>query len=608
MKKNGFLPLILFLISFVSAYSQTASMIARGQAINFTTFKDKVYFCASNGGVDVFLYESDGTKSGTFPVLRTVAQVPNSYDTPYPIIGNKFFFIDANNGLWSSDGTKSGTTLVKQFGTSSNSYRVGINRLYPTSKKIYLYVSTTDYINSANTKESIWVTDGTTEGTKELVSQQVILTQTTNVLADLVVVNDLLFFMAGNSGTKTQLWVADGTNNSARKLYEFTNLPCFSGVYNIVKFKNQYIFRVGCNGDIQMWMTDLTSANTRKITNCGAILRVVNDKIIYTQANDEVWTNDGTPTGSKALTTAAGQKIYARQFNNLDMWQNAVYIVDGRRNLWKTDGTSIGTIKITDSLMSVAPHSSDTSFIYWDSKTDFFKIDKLGKATSIFKHNFYNGDDSDLQSLTFEGKNIYFWDFQSLKVYNSKKNQVEFISNYSNNFSQSYRAIFPTSKERVFIHGSETDIPGQYTDRLKLYDLATKTKTPINFDNATRQSLLNSRTFLSNNKLFFTGQYINNPLQPYLTYAINLDVDSTKIRSTEEAHVFPNPNTGQFRVCSKELNILSVEVLDILGRTILVKESSVNEKCRELNLTQKGVFFVKVNFGNTYYTQKVFVR
>ncbi len=75
--------------------------------------------------------------------------------------------------------------------------------------------------------------------------------------------------------------------------------------------------------------------------------------------------------------------------------------------------------------------------------------------------------------------------------------------------------------------------------------------------------------------------------------------------------VYPNPsNDGVVYLDTKKINFSKIEVLNILGSTIVTenKETTVNDKIRlDLNSLPAGTYFVRVISGDKVYTERFFI-
>ena len=86
---------------------------------NLTAVGNTLYFAAIDGTNGVELWKSDGTASGTVMVKNIRSGSLSSSPYEFTAIGNTLYFAanDGTNGieLWKSDGTASGTVMVKDI-------------------------------------------------------------------------------------------------------------------------------------------------------------------------------------------------------------------------------------------------------------------------------------------------------------------------------------------------------------------------------------------------------------------------------------------------------------------------------------------------------------
>ena len=136
---------------------------------NYAVIGSTVYFSASDGVNGEELWKSDGTVSGTVLVKDIYSGSNGSYPDSLTAVGSTFYF-RANDGvngyeLWKSDGTVSGTVMVKDIYSGSNVYCPQ----YLTAVGSMLYFTANDGVNGYE----LWKSDGTASGTvmvKDIVS------------------------------------------------------------------------------------------------------------------------------------------------------------------------------------------------------------------------------------------------------------------------------------------------------------------------------------------------------------------------------------------------------------------------------------------------------
>ncbi|WP_040278277.1 ELWxxDGT repeat protein [Psychroserpens damuponensis] len=172
---NGKLIIILTLVSVAMSYSQTtvnATLLElnfepESNPKNLTKSNSTVFFTANDGINGEELWKSDGTESGTI-LVKNINPSSSSNATNFIDINGTLFFTanDGTNGqeLWKSDGTESGTVLVKNINQNSNQSSIQYYDLQFVIHQDKLYFEADDGINGSE----LWVSDGTSSGTQLL--------------------------------------------------------------------------------------------------------------------------------------------------------------------------------------------------------------------------------------------------------------------------------------------------------------------------------------------------------------------------------------------------------------------------------------------------------
>jgi ELWxxDGT repeat protein len=229
-----------------------------------------------------------------------------------------------------------------------------------------LYFSAFDGVNGSD----LWVTDGTTAGTR-------LVKETNSSLGfnpdNLTVFNNKLYFSANDEVNGTELWVSDGTNAGTQLVKDINpgssnGYPNQSFPNNFTKFNNKLYFSAddGVNGR-ELWVTDGTSGGTQLVkdinpgTNANGPnnsspygLTEFNNKLYFSATNangSELWVSDGTTNGTRLLKNInPGAKSSAP--TNFTEFNNKLYFVASNeisgREIWVTDGTSAGTQLLKD--------------------------------------------------------------------------------------------------------------------------------------------------------------------------------------------------------------------------------------------------------------------
>ena len=130
---------------------------------NFVIFKDSLFFQAKDGN-GAELWKSDGTDSGTFMVKNIYTGNAAGYgggpNSSYPqnliVVNNILFFVAASNNLgyelWKSDGTGAGTMIVKDINPSK---ATDLSKPMPPLPKLFVGMNGILYFTADNTDNSV---------------------------------------------------------------------------------------------------------------------------------------------------------------------------------------------------------------------------------------------------------------------------------------------------------------------------------------------------------------------------------------------------------------------------------------------------------------------
>lgn len=335
---------------------------------DFVQVGDIAFFVADDGVYGRELWKTDGTAAGTV-LVKDIATgstyqsysgyVPNSSQpTELTEVGGTLFFIadDGVNGqeLWKSDGTTAGTALVKDLQAGStwdgNTYSYLPNSSDPqqlTEVNGQLFFSGDDGVNG----RELWKTDGTSGGTvmvKDIAEGTYWDYDTYSYVpsssdpADFVNINGMLFFSAYNFD--------DG---SGRELWKSDGTSAGTVLVKDI-FPGTYPYYYNGN----FWADYPNDSYPTKLTAVGGTLFFVADDGANGQ---ELWKSDGTSAGTvlvKDIYTGTTYQSGNGYVPNASSPQELIE-VDGKllfiandgvhgEELWKSDGTSGGTALVKD--------------------------------------------------------------------------------------------------------------------------------------------------------------------------------------------------------------------------------------------------------------------
>ena len=304
---------------------------------NLTAFDGRLYFTANDGVNGDELWVSDGTTENT-QLLKDID--PRTDDSGFAYssspgnlteFGDRLYFAaNDENGteLWVSDGTSSGTQLLKDINPEVNNYGEAYSS-FPYNLTAFddrLYFTASDEENG----RELWVSDGTSSGTQLLKD----IAPGTSTYGDansssprnLTKIGDRLYFTANDEENGTELWVSDGTSSGTQLLKDIDpGTSAYGFAYssfpgNLTEFGDRLYFTAndGENGR-ELWVSDGTSSGTQLLKDLDPgtstygdanssfpyNLTVFSDRLYFTandgETGDELWVTDGTTDGTQLV-------------------------------------------------------------------------------------------------------------------------------------------------------------------------------------------------------------------------------------------------------------------------------------------------------------------
>jgi len=361
--KNYFFTLLLGLSTWsLQAQNPQELLINQGGAVgasNFVELGDFIYFNANNGSNGNELWRSNGTNTGTSLVRDINAGTASALPGNFIAYGNQILFAatTADNGreLWKSNGTEAGTLLVKDIHS-------GASNSNPSN--LLLFNNLVFFTANDGTNTRLFKSDGTEAGTVA------VGTLGFTTIRGLVIYNAQLYFAANSSSpNRFNLYRSNGSDievvwEDASNDLNINNLTVAGSLLyftatSVAEGQELHSFNgtdVALVRDIQPGSTGSSLAN---LTAFGTnLFFVANDGSNGT----ELWKSDGTEAGTvlvKDIQPGTGNSSPAQ----LTVFQNTLYFSADNgsigRELWKSDGTEAGTVLVID-INTTTPTSSAT--------------------------------------------------------------------------------------------------------------------------------------------------------------------------------------------------------------------------------------------------------
>lgn len=364
------------------------------------------FFSAATGGASSGIWQTDGTPAGTRQVsFPPGTAAKGSPDCPVLArLGRTIFFLGSDpvygTEVWVADGRPEGTHILTDLATGSG----------PSSQPLALtaFGDQTLFFACTANEPGLWATRGEAASTERLLTLPTDCATFYGNLsfeqAAIVVAEGLAFVQA--LGT---LWVTDGTPEGTARLASddgaFAALTAREVVATLggIAFLGHYEFDVPPERTrVELWVSDGTAAGTRRLaalpeTSLALGLRSVGNRLFwselrpsptsqdryelrtaelaggapesltaltpffaggtpnpielggryYFQHGDLIWATNGTAAGTAPLTTLIPDPCF-QPSGGLTRWRDALYFVTANfcteeGGLWRTDGTPEGT-------------------------------------------------------------------------------------------------------------------------------------------------------------------------------------------------------------------------------------------------------------------------
>ena len=372
----------------------------------------KMLFSARTASAGDELWVTDGTPTGTTMVKDIYTGSDSSSPKSMTLVGNKVFFqaYDATSGseLWVTDGTADGTVPVKDINPgSSNGYP---NSSFPQS--FFAFGSQVLFTAETALGQELWITNGTAGGTTMVKDINTVSTHSSP--RGFTEFNGKVYFSANDGINGTELWVTDGTANGTTLVKNISIGASSSEVSDLIVFQGKLFFEAyNAATGYEMWSSDGTPDGTTLFKDIrpgsdSSNLHypiVLGDKLLFT-ADDgtngyELWSSDGTPTGTTML-----KDIYTGPDMSYPLSMKKIgdfvyfFASDATTGTepWKSDGTSSGTVRIAD----IRTGPSGSFFFGGDNA----RFRQYGETVIIFADDGVNGAEPWISGGSITGANL----------------------------------------------------------------------------------------------------------------------------------------------------------------------------------------------------------
>lgn len=332
----------------------------------FVIFQSELYFIANNFIDGIQLWKTDGTVDGTIAVTKFNYPIGVSSSTGFTsltVFNNNLFFIRYDymlgTELWKSDGTWSGTQVVKDINVGvPGSVTESTAGLKSIGNDLFFFAD--DGIHGTE----LWKTDGTESGTNLVKDINSGAASSGSYDPSLTVFNDTLYFVALTAAYGREIWKSDGTESGTAILVDvYSGTNSADPEYLTVSGNQLFFSALYINGQSkELWRTDGSATGTFLVKNVsptiysGSPEYVANaNGTLYFSHNDnvngvELWKSDGTFSGTVMVKninpSSSSDPMNFYYYNGYTYFQAS----DGTngQELWRTDGTNSGTTLVAN--------------------------------------------------------------------------------------------------------------------------------------------------------------------------------------------------------------------------------------------------------------------
>ena len=421
-----------------------------------------------------------------------------SSDKPIVSINGTVYFTGTDqihgDELWRSDGTEMGTVLVKDVYPGSSSSN-------PTSL-VVIKGNLFFYALDPQSGYCLFKSDGTEAGTVRVKELNYYYGQP-RYLTD---VNGTLFFAYGNGSQGVELWKSDGTEAGTvlvKDIYPGSNS---SSPANLINANGTlYFFASDAVHGQELWKSDGTEAGTVLVkdidpgTSSGAYdqLIAIGNQVFFiarpyvnNYPDFEIWKSDGTEAGTVKVKDLTPSPTYYNYISDLISFNGTLYFKYSYSGdqLWKTDGTEAGTVKVFPAQAQSANFNYLTktrnSLYFFEDSNRLWKSDGTSAGTVVaktFSTGFSLGTTYN-STPTGVGNILYFQGSQSGTGYelwksDGTENGTSLLPEIQSGSGHSYPSSFTDANGTLYF-AAATDLYGRELYTLKNCQLPLITGQP----------------------------------------------------------------------------------------------------------------------------------
>jgi ELWxxDGT repeat protein len=314
---------------------------------SFFAFKNELYFSANDGISGQELWRSDGTSSGTALASDVNPGLLGASPSLLFAAGTSLMFFAQDSAssaryLYSYDPASAAATVIPAVGDPYTGCAVQTAT-----------INAITYFPGSASGVGLWRTDGTASGTS--VVADLAQTPALSNICQIMSFAGKIYFVAEQFGVQPGygVWVSDGTNSGTQRIASLGAAFVNQSAPLVNYLGSLYFEGVDSANALQLWRSDGTTQGTVPAAavpaQVGSILAVVNGKLMFAPAasGQPIWAYDAA---SSSFASIAGSAFFA--WGALTSNGALGFFTGGdathARAPWVTDGTAAGTKPLAD--------------------------------------------------------------------------------------------------------------------------------------------------------------------------------------------------------------------------------------------------------------------
>ncbi len=295
---------------------------------------DYLYFIGTDSTNRTELWRTDGTAIGTIRLTSLVGSSAATQITAMVDVNGMLFFAAEDtvfgSELYKSDGTVAGTQLVRDLVPGAVGSR-------PTN--LVNYNGSVYFSATSNGLIGLWKSDGTAVGTQ--VVYEWVPASVSSSPSNLVIAHDTLYFVFQPSSNNTfELWSSDGTVDGTVKVQSGLTHP----IRDLVATGDKLFYTVYGNPRT-LWVRTADGGSSSGFNDIYGEMTAAGDVVFFNTSSVR-----GLAFSDGVNTSFVTDAVRIRQ-SSMSVYMNGFLYFWGESDgtgaeLWKTDGTSAGTVRV----------------------------------------------------------------------------------------------------------------------------------------------------------------------------------------------------------------------------------------------------------------------